>query len=103
MTRNPLVNSCLAILYIVVVSSILYSGTIFKVGANSVIAPIALLSLFSFSAAMMAFLSGYQPFVLYLEGKQKAALDLLLHTFLFFGGFTLVALVVLFSRVLKIW
>jgi len=96
MTKNPALNAFLAILYIVIVSLLLFFGTIFKFGNNSIIAPIALISLFTFSAATMGYIFLYQPFVLYFDGKRKPALDLFLRTLLIFGGITLAIIVFLF-------
>jgi hypothetical protein len=80
---------------------VLYFGTIFKVGNNSVIAPIAMISLFTFSAATMGYLFLYQPFILYFDGKKKLALDLFLRTLLFFGCITFIIFAVLFFSVRK--
>jgi hypothetical protein len=96
MTKNPLINALSATLYIVFVSSILYYGTIFKVGNNSLVAPIALISLFTFSVAVMGYLFFYQSFILYFAGKQKLALDLFFKTLLIFGSITIAIFAVLF-------
>ena len=96
MTRNPLVNALLAIMYIVLVSLILYYGTLFKVGNHSFTAPIALISLFTLSAATMGYLFLYKPFVMYFDGKKKPALDLFLQTLLIFGGITALLFMLLF-------
>ena len=101
MTKIPLVNAILAILYIVLVSLVLYYGTVLKVGNNSLIAPIALISLFTFSAATMGYLFLYQPFVLYFDGKKQLALDLFLRTLLIFGGITAIIFAGLFLSVYK--
>ncbi|HEX8923570.1 MAG TPA: hypothetical protein VF828_02450 [Patescibacteria group bacterium] len=101
MTKNPLINALLAALYIVVVAAILFYGTLFKVGNNAFIAPVALISLFSFSAGMMGYLFLYQPFVLYFDGSKKPALDLFLKTLFTFGGLTFLALILLFSGILR--
>jgi hypothetical protein len=101
MTKIPWLNALLSILYISLVAGILYSGTIFKIGANSVMAPIALISLFTFSAAMMGYLFLYQPFGLYFDGEKKIALDLFLKTMLIFGVITLIIFVLLFSGLFK--
>lgn len=70
MTKNPLINALLAILYVIFVSSVLYYGTIVKIGSNSIVAPIAMISLFTFSAATMGYLFLYQPFILYFDNKK---------------------------------
>ena len=96
MTKNPVANALLAMLYIVIVSFVLYSGTVLKFGSNSALAPIALISLFTFSAATMGYLFLYQPFVLYFDGKKKLALNLFFQTLMTFGGITGVILLYLF-------
>jgi hypothetical protein len=101
MTKNPLINALLAILYVILVSSILYYGTIVKLGNNSIIAPIAMISLFTFSAATMGYLFLYQPFVLYFNNKKKTALDLFLKTLLIFGSATIILFALLFFGVFK--
>jgi hypothetical protein len=96
MTKNPILNALTAALYIVFISLVLFYGTIFKVGNNSFLAPIAMISLFTFSAAVMGYLFLYQPFVIYFDGKKKLAIDLFLQTLLVFGIITALIFVVLF-------
>lgn len=96
MTRKPLINAVLALIYIVIVAGVLWTGTILKAGANSFVAPVAMLSLFTFSAAVMGYIFFYQPFVLYFEGKKKAGVDLFLQTLFIFGGITIAILAILF-------
>ena len=80
MTKNPIVNALTGLLYIVLVVSLLYNSpkTIDTVG--SIFLPIAMLSLFVFSAACMGYLFLYQPLQLFLEGEKKMAVDLFLTT-----------------------
>lgn len=101
MKKSPLINALLAILYIVTIALILYYGTIFKVGNNSIIAPIAMISLFTFSAAIMGYLFLYQPFILYFDGKKKQALNYFFKTLIFFGAITFLILILLFSGIFK--
>ncbi|MCX6730939.1 MAG: hypothetical protein NTZ55_03755 [Candidatus Roizmanbacteria bacterium] len=96
MTKKPYINAILAVLYILVVSFILYFGTILKFGNNSVLAPAALISLFTFSAVTMGYLFFYQPFVLYFDGKKKQSLHLFLHTLFIFGCITIAFFIFLF-------
>lgn len=96
MTRSPFINAFLAILYISVVTAVLYIGSIFKIGHDSVLAPMGLISLFTLSAATMGYLFIYQPFVLYIDGKKKMAVDLFLKTLFTFGGFTVVLFIIMF-------
>lgn len=71
MSKNPFLNASAALLYIMVIASIMYYGTSFVAPVKSVIAPIAVLSLFTLSAAIMGYVFLFQPFQLYLDGKKK--------------------------------
>ena len=74
MTKNPIINAGAGVLYIVVVASVMYYGTQFSgTNDNSVLAPIAALSLFSLSAAVMGFLFLSEPLQLFLENQKKEA------------------------------
>lgn len=102
MTKNPFINALAAILYITLVASMMYYGTqILGQGPNnSVLAPIAFISLFTLSAAVMGYLFLYQPGQLYFDGKKKEAVNLFLKTVASFGIITIIALTLLFSRIL---
>lgn len=100
MTKNPLANALAATVYITIVASVMFYGPKQTGPVNSVIVPIAMISLFTLSAAVMGYLFLYQPLQLYLEGKKKNAVNLFLQTVAVFAGVTAVILIVLFSRVL---
>lgn len=99
MTKNPFLNALSAVIYICAVAMFVFHLP--KGVDNTVFAPIAMLSLLTFSAAFMAFTFFYQPVQLYLDGKKKVAVDLFLKTFLTFGGFTTLLLALLFFGVLR--
>lgn len=100
MTKNPLTNAIAALVYIVIVSSAMFYGTDHAGPAeDSIIAPIAMISLFTLSAAVMGYLFFGQPLQLYLDDKKKEAVDLFLRTLAVFAGLTVVILIVLFSGV----
>jgi hypothetical protein len=101
MTKNPLINALVALTYIVTIASAMFYGTKNLPGPDTVIAPIAAISLFTLSAAIMGYLFLYQPFQLYFAGKKKEGLDLFLQTTLVFGGITIVILFLLFSGLLS--
>ncbi len=101
MTKNPLLNALAAAGYIILIASVMFYGTKNMPGPDSVIAPIALISLFTLSAAVMGFVFFYQPVMLYLDNKKKDAADLFLKTLASFAGLTLIALILLFSGVIK--
>lgn len=98
MSKNPLINALLAALYIVLVGSVMFYGSRIVKGPDSVLAPIAMISLFTFSAAVMGFLFLSQPFVLLFEGKKKEAVGFFLKSVAAFGAITALLLVFLFSN-----
>ncbi|MBI2019973.1 hypothetical protein HYS94_00955 [Candidatus Daviesbacteria bacterium] len=100
LTKNPLINAFLAVLYIVVVASVMFYGTKNAPRVESVIIPIAMISLFTLSAAVMGYLFLSQPLQLYLDGKKKEAVNLFLQTLAIFAGITAFTLILLFSGVL---
>ena len=101
MTKNPVLNALAAISYILIIASVMYYGTEHIKPGNSVLAPIAVLSLFTLSAAIMGYVFCYNPAMLFIEGKKKNAVDLFLKTTLVFGGITLSFLLIYFSGILQ--
>jgi len=101
MTKNYFLNALSGAAYVVAVACFMfYAPKLLGPSEDGVIIPIAMLSLFVLSVCMMAFLFGYQPLKLYLEGEKKAPLELLVKTVATFAGFTLLVFVVLFvSRI----
>ncbi len=100
MTTNPFINALAALGYIVtIVLAIFYGGP--AIGPkDTIFIPMAMLSLFVFSAATMSYIVLYQPMVMFLENKKTEAVNLFLMTIASLGGF-MVALFVLqfiFSR-----
>lgn len=100
MTKNPIINAFVASAYISLVASVLYY--IPKVEGkvdDSVFAPIAFISLFTLSAAMMGYLFFFQPLQLYLDGEKQNALNLFLKTLAVFALITaLIFISILFLR-----
>lgn len=99
MSNNPILNGLAALAYIVFVGSIMYFGTKMAPHPDTFIAPIAIISLFTLSAAVMGYIFGYQPAQLYFDGKKKEAVRLFLQTVGVFGCFTLLVLAVMFSGI----
>jgi hypothetical protein len=94
--KKAFVNSLLTSLYIIAVGLFFYYGSMVKIGkANAFLAPIALLFLFVFSAALTGFLLLGTPLQMYIDGKKKEALSLITYTLGFFFAFTLTALLLL--------
>lgn len=97
MTKNPFLNALAAFLYIVIISLMMFYGTKNSPGPDTIMAPIAVVSLFTLSAAVMGYVFGYQPLILFLDGKKKAAVNLFLQTVGVFGIITIIILALLFS------
>lgn len=100
MTRNPIYNALAASAYISIIASILYyapkaAGKI----DDSVFAPIAFISLFTLSAAVMGYLFLGKPIQLYLSGKKKDAVNLFLKTVAVFAGITILIFIAIFSKI----
>lgn len=66
-----------------------------------IIAPVAAVSLFTLSAAVMGYIFCYQPAELYFDGKKKEAVRLFLRTVAVFAGITTLMLILLFTGVLS--
>ena len=94
--KTALFNALATTLYITGVASFMYYGSTVKLGrVNTILAPIALLLLFVFSAALTGYLIFGKPAQMYVDGKKKEALSLLTYTLIFFSIITFVALLLL--------
>lgn len=103
MTKNPVLNALAAAIYIIFIATIMFYGTK-NLGPgpdSSVIAPIAAISLFTLSAAVMGYIFYLQPLQLYLDGKKKEAVNLFLQTVASFASVTAIALTLLFSGLIR--
>jgi len=89
MTKNPFINALLASAYIGLVVSIM--GSMDKSGTDTLLIPMAMLSLFVLSTAVMGYLFCYQPILLLSEGKRGEATKLFLQTAGVFALFTALA------------
>lgn len=99
MSKNPIFNAFAAGAYIVLIVSVMNWGTKMVPHPNTFIAPIAVVSLFTLSAAVMGYLFCYQPIQLYFDGKKKQAAQLFLQTVFAFGVITVVILTLLFTGI----
>jgi hypothetical protein len=97
MTKNPIINALAAALYIALVASLMFYGSrAFDHGEDTVMAPIAMISLLTLSAAMMGYLLLLQPLRLYLDGEKQRAVTLFLHTLASFAVITVLFFLTLF-------
>jgi hypothetical protein len=97
--RTAATNAVLTTLYIALISSFLFYGTQFlgQTGKpDTILAPIVMLSLFVFSAAITSFLVFGRPILWYLDGMKKEALQLLAYTLAFFFAITVILLSLIF-------
>lgn len=101
MIKSPVYNAAAASLYIILMALFMFFGTKHIPGEDTVLAPIAMISLFTLSAAVMGYLFCYGPLMLYFDGKKKQAAQLFVQTIGMFGVFTLVALGLLFFGIFK--
>lgn len=80
-TKNPYVNALLASAYIVLGVNIMNFGSSFvKNIEGTLYLPMAMLSLFVFSAGLMGFLFVLEPLTMYLDGKRQEAVVFFLKT-----------------------
>lgn len=86
MSQNPFVNALVAAGYISLLVTIIFNSPKFITDSElGMMAPIAFLSLFVISAALMGYLFVYPPARLLIEGKQAEATKLFLYTVLSFA------------------
>ncbi len=98
MTKNPIINALGASGYIVLVVSIInFITRTHSDKPDTAFAPVLFLSLLTLSVTMMAFIFFYQPFLLFIDGKKKAAVNLFIQTVAVFAGLTAVVLVLLLA------
>ena len=99
MSKNPIINGLGALVYIILVASIMNFGTKIMPRPNTFLAPVAVISLFTLSAAIMGYIFFYQPAQLYFEGKKKQAVQLFLQTVVIFAFITVLTLTLLFTGI----
>ena len=102
---NPIIHGLAAGGYILLVVTVM--NVVVKVVDDSgnkgfnLLAMVLFISMFTLSAAVMAYLFGYQPACLYFEGKKEEAVKFFLKTTAVFAGVTGVVLVLLVTRVFQ--
>jgi len=99
-TRNPILNAIAASLYIILIVFVMNTGMRYAPKNQSFLAPVAMVSLFTLSAAVMGYLFCYQPMQLYFSENKKQGIELFLQTVVVFGVLTAIVLGLLFSGIL---
>ena len=84
MTKNPIINALAGLLYISLVAVLMFYGIADKFD-NTILIPIAMLSLFVFSAATMGYIFLFTPLQLFLEDQKKESVNLFLKTLVAFA------------------
>jgi hypothetical protein len=99
MLKKALRNALLAVAYICGVATIMFYFERFAGPDDSVILPIAMLCLFTLSAAVMGYLFFYQPAELYFANNKKGAFKLFIQTVAIFATVTALIFITLISGV----
>lgn len=94
MNKSPVTNAFIAALYIVVVATTMFYGSNYAPKEDTVLMPIAMLSLFTLSASVMGYLFVGTPLRLYLDGKKKEAVDFFFKTVGSFAVLTVIAVII---------
>lgn len=101
MRKSPYINAFAASAYIALVASGMFYGSKIFPPKDTILTPIAMLSLFTLSASVMAYLFLYQPLQLLLDGHKKSAVNFFLRTIATFAGITAIIFVLLFLGLFK--
>jgi len=97
MTKNPIINAFVAIIYIVLVVFIInFTGKMNNGAGDPPFIPLAVISLFTLSAAVMGYIFLSEPLQLIIEGEKKKGINLFLQTVGAFAIFTIIAFVSVF-------
>jgi len=98
MTRNPYLNALCAGLYIVfIVLLIFYGPTFVRDKPDTILAPIAMLSLLVLSVAFMGYTFFFQPVLMYLEEQKREAMELFTKTLVAFAAITAIVVTIAFA------
>ncbi len=97
MTKNPYINALIAGGYIVLIVLVLtYGPTFVKDKPDTILAPMAMLSLLVFSVAFMAYAFFFQPVLMYIDGQKREAIQLFTKTLLSFAVITVLIMLIAF-------
>lgn len=96
MNKNPLVHAFSATAYIaLIVLVVFYGSSIFEPIEDTILIPIAMLSLLVLSVAVMGYIFFYKPLQLYIDGNKQEAVSFFFKTLGYFAGITVIIFVIL--------
>ena len=92
MTKNPYLNALWAAVYISLVATLMHYGQSlpFANKPDTVFAPMAMISLLTFSVAVMGYLFAMRPIQMYLDGEKREAVNFFVRTLSTFGVITVI-------------
>jgi len=91
--KNPYLNSIYAEVYIVIIVSLItYMGK--QDSPDNFFSPVAALSLFVLSAAVMGYLFLSEPLQLFLDGEKKQSVSFFIKTVISFAVITIIVFIV---------
>lgn len=98
MTRNPYLNALCAAAYIVcIVLLITYGPAFVREKPDTILAPMAMLSLLVLSVAFMGYTFFFQPVLMYVDGQKREAVELFTKTLGTFAVITGIVVLVAFT------
>jgi len=98
MTKNPYINAITAVVYIVfVVLLINYGPTFVREKPDTILAPMAMLSLLVLSVAFMGYTFFFQPILMYLDGQKRESVKFFTSTLITFSVITGIVIIITFS------
>jgi len=98
MTKNPYINALVAGAYIIfVVLLITYGPTFVRDEPDTILAPMAMLSLLVLSVAFMGYTFFLSPIRMYIDGQKREAAELFTKTLVTFSILTGVIVLITFS------
>ncbi len=101
MTKSSFLNALAAAAYIIFVGLVMNFASEHFPKKDNFVTPMAVVSLFTLSAAVMAYIFLYQPLQLFLGNKKEKAVKLFLNTVFIFAGITVLFFLILLSGVIK--
>lgn len=98
MQKNPYSNAVGAAVYISLVATLMHYGQKlpFASKPDTVFAPMAMISLLTFSVATMGYFFAFTPVRMYLDGQKHEAVNFFIKTLLTFGAITLIFFIALY-------